>query len=169
MNTYATITNELNNKTTRVLVRNGAINSRQCNDALTRVSMGVNRFRVNASIPINVLDSDVWITPKGIQLKPSLIEHTIQNPDKKYTVAYVINDEQPGSLEIKYATALTAPRDNFSRKLGRTIAMGRLNSGKPETTSTIRVPGRIPTNGKEWQVLETTIRRVVESKHRRKG
>ena len=164
MNTYAVLTNAVNNKTTRVLVRNGAINPRQCNDAINRLtSGGTGAFYLKSDIPVTVLNTvpALRITNNGMRWTDT--EHTIQNPEKRYTVVYTIDYDTTGKLSgLKYAVARTAPRDNFSRKLGRTIATGRLNSDKPTNVKRIPLTGNVPTTGKEWQSLENELKTIVE-------
>jgi xanthine dehydrogenase molybdopterin-binding subunit B len=169
MNTYATLTNAVNNKSTRVLVRNGTINSRQCNDAINRVSGGTGAFHLKSDIPVTVLNTvpALRITNNGMRWTDT--DHIIQNSEKRYTVVYNIEYDTTGKLSgLKYAVARTAPRDNFSRKLGRTIATGRLNSDKPNNVKRIPLNGKVPTTGKEWQVLENELKTIVERDFRLK-
>ena len=168
MNTYATLTNPVNNKTTRVLVRNGAINARQCSDAIKRLSITGNN--VISDIPVTVLNSvtPLRITKNGMRMLD--VEHIIQNPEKRYTVAYKIDYDTYGRLSgLAYAVARTNPRDNFSRKMGRTIATGRLNSDRPNNVKRVPLNGNnVPTTGKEWQALENALKAVVERDFNRK-
>lgn len=169
MNTYATITNTVNNKTTRVLVRNGTINSRQCNDAIDRV-LSMQGVNITSNVAVTVLGTvpALRITNKGMRWTDT--EHTIQNPEKRYTVVYNLEYDSVGNVNgLKYAVARTAPRDNFSRKLGRTIATGRLNSGKPTNVTQIPLTGKVPTTGKEWQALENGLKTIVERDFRLKA
>lgn len=169
MNTYATLTNAINNKTTRVLVRNGAINSRQCNDAINRLSGRTAGFNLVSDIPVTVLNTVpcLRITKNGMRWTDT--DHIIQNSEKRYTVVYNIEYDTSGNLSgLKYAVARTAPRDNFSRKLGRTIATGRLYSDKPTNVKRIPLNGKVPTTGKEWQALENGLKTIVERDFNRK-
>jgi hypothetical protein len=168
-NVYAVLKNVATNKTTTVLVRNGKISHRQCHEAIKRVSNGdSNRFNITSDRTIKVLGSTLIITPNGPTIDN--VDHIIQNSQKRYTVVYRIDETSNNNFRINYGLALTAPNDNFSRKLGRTIATGRLNSGKAGNVSSIELTGaKIPSNGKQWHDLEKFIMQVVESKHRRKG
>lgn len=169
MNIYATLTNAINNKTTRVLVRNGAINPRQCNDAINRLAGHTAGFHLVSDIPVTVLNTvpSLRITKNGMRWCDT--DHIIQNSEKRYTVVYNIEYDDIGNLcGLKYAVARTAPRDNFSRKLGRTIATGRLNSGKPTNVKRIPLNGKVPTTGKEWQALENGLKTIVERDFRLK-
>lgn len=169
MNTYAVITNKLNNKSTRVLVRNDAINSRQCNDAINRV--GTSDYRkcdLMSNIPVTVLGSKpiMRITKSGTHLSSENEIRIIQNSTERYTVAYKMEQNENGGLtRIQYAVARTAPRDNYSRKLGRTIATGRLNSGKEKNVHELILDGsfQFPATGKDWKELEDGIKVYAES------
>lgn len=48
-------------------------------------------------------------------------KHGKRNDGVRYTFAMVITPEN----KVAFATAMTNPRDNFSRKIGRNIAIGR--------------------------------------------
>lgn len=54
--------------------------------------------------------------------------HIIQRPGLGLTVGYIINTIE--HIQIKLAIARTSPKDNYCRKTGRMIVMGRLKSTK---------------------------------------
>lgn len=167
MNTYATLTNISSGKTTRVLARNRAINARQYNDAVKRICPKFDSNNIVSDVRLVITDSPFYISKDGISDRDP--RHIIQNPEKRYTVVYEIDQDRYGNLSgLKYAVARTAPRDNFSRKLGRTIATGRLNSDKPANVKRIPLNGKMPTTGKEWQTLENGLKAIVERDFRLK-
>ena len=61
---------------------------------------------------------------------------------------------------VYVATAKCGQKDNFDRKLGRTIAEGRLNSGSPEHTHTLKLPP--DTKVKSFVHNQEFVRKEVE-------
>ena len=96
-----------------------------------------------------------------------MTEHIIQNSKKRYTIVYKL-EETNGNLNVTFATAHAAPRDNFSRKLGRTIASGRLANGTDNVYKLVFWGNRTPTEANGWRNLEAAIASEAEMYYRRK-
>lgn len=74
-----------------------------------------------------------------------------------YRVVREYVDEETGNLrtEIEYEHALCHHRDQFSRKIGRAIAEGRMLK---HGGTFVSIPFAAPQSGEEWRVFESYLR-----------
>lgn len=81
---------------------------------------------------------------KDEQVKFSYIKEIIERKDwtgelffvetgRVITIARTIFEQEDGLIDVEFATAICNPKDQFSKKIGRSISLGRLSAGKDTT------------------------------------
>lgn len=85
----------------------------------------------------------------------------VHNVQDKYTLAYKVepwNDR----LKVEVGIAFCSPRDNFCRRIGRAVALGRMShESDVNHKHTLYFSGKKPTRGEEWRMLEEAIKGEV--------
>lgn len=82
----------------------------------------------------------------------------VHNVRNKYTMAYKV-EPLKDRLRIVVGLAFCSPRDNFCRRIGRAVALGRMNHPLEVSHQyTMHFSGKRPTRGEEWRMLEEAIK-----------
>lgn len=87
--------------------------------------------------------------------------HILQFPDKRATIGYKISPQSDGTLRIDAALARVNPKDQYNRKIGRSIVTGRLScdrlSNKAKLVDNLMIQDKMPVTFAEWRALEIKI------------
>lgn len=85
----------------------------------------------------------------------------------KYTLAYTVEPALNGfgkqdRIKVNVGVAWCSPRDNFNRRIGRTVAGNRLSHpDKVPHKHEIYLSGKLPSSGYEWRSIEGAVKEFI--------